>query len=102
MSEAEHPTVMVEYVSICQLTMDDPHPKSEMEAGDIVLQAGNRAEHGNAYSVHHEGEFVDIECDVLAILRPDREMSEQNIVEWAARRAKRTNLMDRLANRNDE
>jgi hypothetical protein len=100
--DTEEPTAMCEYVSICQLTMDDPHPESNMEEGDIILQAGNRNEHGNAYSVHHDGEFVDITCDVLAILRPATEMAEDDIVDWAARRAKRTNLMDRLANYDNE
>lgn len=100
--EAAEPEVRYEYVSICQLTMPDPRDDVDLTAGDIVLQAGPRAEHGNAYSVYMDGDFVDIECDVLGILRPARPMTDENILNWAGKRIGRTNLMERLATYDNE
>jgi len=96
---AEQPTVLREYVTICELTEDDPHPESDMEAGDAMIVPGNLNEQETVYSLYGD---VELACDVLAILRPSSPMGGSDIMRWGRKRIVRTNLFDRLANTETE
>lgn len=72
------------YVSVVRLTMDDP-TNENLDEGTILMQAG-KCEDGVAHTVLDEenGDFVDVECEVLTTLKAEYRMGEREIERWAA------------------
>lgn len=77
------------FAALVEVTMDDPTGKCDR--GDSVIIPG-RCEDGIAYSVLHDGDYIDIEARPIGLLRAESPLPEWEIKPWAMRRANEMEL----------
>lgn len=90
----DEPTYQI--ASIVELTEDDP-TNDKYEQGDVLIRAGNKSTDGVSHTVYNEdvGDFVDVECKVLGLLRADTEMTSRDLRRWATTIANEMDFMEK-------
>ena len=76
--------------SMVRLSMDDP-VNDRLEKGTVMLIEGP-CEDGISHTVmdRDQGDFVDIECELLETFEADSWMTKEEIKDWGVEQAKKT------------